>query len=356
MSPAAHALVHGEPFDDAEVARATLEAEKLIAQLNDAHPRLGAYSDGGVAGSGAPGLGAAIIRFGDTDATPNIRLIPIGRRLSSGRAEWVGLLLILAVLRRVKATVRVRLDKIQVASAYNDGQWAYERNLLRRNDRDLSLMCWNLMAARERDGLGGIEAKHQKGHAERRKQRTEFDIHEIYNDKVDRATHTVRDGATAYVSFAPLPTDRTGVWYDPLEAENVGEGTTYEVTSGAYRRITLASQRRTANEHTIEYREGRALPHHVLERGARAMGKRGDRGPNHKNDARPPSHCGAPRNVGRRQGRVRNVRLWSVARVEGRQGGTSTKSHVRLRVRRRACCPQTMGYSCSIAGILHGQA
>ena len=83
-----------------------------------------------------------------------------------------------------------RLGNIQVANAYNDGQWAYKRNLLRRNDRELALMCWDLMAARERDGLGRIEAKHQKGHAERRKKRTEFDIHEIYNGKVDSATHT----------------------------------------------------------------------------------------------------------------------------------------------------------------------
>ena len=87
MSLAAHALVHGTLFDDPEVARATLEAETLAAQLSDAHPRLGAYSDGGVAGSGAVGSGAAIIRFGDTDVTLNIRLIPIGRRLSSGRAQ-----------------------------------------------------------------------------------------------------------------------------------------------------------------------------------------------------------------------------------------------------------------------------
>jgi len=144
------------------------------------------------------------------------------------------------------------LGNIQVANAYNDGQWAYERNLLRCNDRDLSLMCWNLMAAREHDGLGRIEAKHQRPCAERRKQRAEFDIHEIYNGKVDSATHTVRDDATAYVSFAPLSTDRTGVWYEPLETENVGAGTVYEVTSGAYRHVALASQRRTANEHAIE--------------------------------------------------------------------------------------------------------
>ena len=108
------------------------------------------------------------------------------------------------------------------------------------------------MAARERDGLGRIEAKHQKGHAERRKKRTEFDIHEIYNDKVDSATHTACGNDTAYVSFAPLSTDRTGVWYEPLETENVGAGTAYEVTSDAYRHITLASQRRTANEHAVE--------------------------------------------------------------------------------------------------------
>ena len=99
-------------------------------ELNDAQPRLGAYSDGGVAGPGAAGSGAAIIRLRDTDVTLNIRLTPTGRRLSSGRAEWVGLLLILAVLRRAKATVLVRLGNIQVANAYNDGQWAYERNLL----------------------------------------------------------------------------------------------------------------------------------------------------------------------------------------------------------------------------------
>ena len=109
------------------------------------------------------------------------------------------------------------------------------------------------MAARERDGLGRIVAKHQKGNAERRKQRTEFDIHEIYNGKVDRATHTVRDDTTAYVSFAPLSTDRTGVWYEPLETENVRVGTAYEVTSDAHRHITLApQQRRIANEHAIE--------------------------------------------------------------------------------------------------------
>ena len=82
---AAHALVHGELFDDPEVERATLEAEKLARQLDNAHPRLDAYSDGGVVGPGAEGSGAAIIRFGGTDITLNIRLlVPVGRRLSSG--------------------------------------------------------------------------------------------------------------------------------------------------------------------------------------------------------------------------------------------------------------------------------
>ena len=252
MSHAAHALVHGELFDDPEVRRATSEAEKLAETLNDDKLRLDAYSDGGVAGSGSEGSGAAIIRFKGTDVTLNIRLVPVGRRLSSGRAEWVGLLLILAVLRRIKATVTVRLDNIQVVNAYNDGQWSYERNLLRRNDRDLALMCWNLMAAREHDGLGRIEAKHQRGHAERRKKRADFDTHEVYNDKVDAATHTARENDAVYVSFAPLSTDRTVVWYEPLETENVGAGTAYEVTSDAYRHITLASQRRTANRRSVE--------------------------------------------------------------------------------------------------------
>ena len=103
-------------FDDPEVQRAALEAETLAGKLNSAHPRLDAYSDGGVAGSGAEGSGTAIIRFEGTDITLNIRLVPVGRRLSSGRAEWVGLLLILAVLRRVKATATVRLGNIQVVN------------------------------------------------------------------------------------------------------------------------------------------------------------------------------------------------------------------------------------------------
>ena len=37
-----------------------------------------------------------------------------------------------------------------------------------------------------------------------------------------------------------------------LTTENVGAGTAHEVMSGAYCNITLASQRRTANEHAIE--------------------------------------------------------------------------------------------------------
>ena len=61
--------------------------------------------------------------------------------------------------------------------------------------------------------------------------------------------HAYGDG---YVSFAPLSTDRTVVWYEPLETENVGAGTAYEVTSDAYRHITLASQRRTANRRSVE--------------------------------------------------------------------------------------------------------
>ena len=51
MSHAAHALVHGELFDDPEVRRAALEAEKLAGAQNGANPRLDAYSDGGVKGA-----------------------------------------------------------------------------------------------------------------------------------------------------------------------------------------------------------------------------------------------------------------------------------------------------------------
>ena len=54
---------------------------------------------------------------------------------------------------------------------------------------------------------------------------------------MDSATHTVRDDATAYVPFAPLSADRTGVWYELLETENVGTG------SGANRADTNQPRR-----------------------------------------------------------------------------------------------------------------
>ena len=70
---------------------------------------------------------------------------------------------------------------------------------------------------------------------------------------MDAATHnTACNNDAVYVSFAPLSADRTGVWYEPLETENVGVGTAYEATSDAYRHITLASQRCTANMHNVE--------------------------------------------------------------------------------------------------------
>ena len=62
----------------------------------------------------------------------------------------------------------------------------------------------------------------------------------------------MRNDATAYASFAPLATNRTSVWCEPLETENVGTGTAYEVASDVYRHITLASQRRTANVRAVE--------------------------------------------------------------------------------------------------------
>ena len=141
---------------------------------------------------------------------------------------------------------------IQVVNACNDGQWAYERNLLRRNNRDLALMCWNLMAARERGGLRRIEAKHpkrprretQKTHPVRHSRDLQWQSGQC-NSHGPRQRHDLR-------LVGPLSTDRTGVWCEPLETEIVGAGTAYEVTSGAYRHITLTSQRRTANEHAIE--------------------------------------------------------------------------------------------------------
>ena len=69
--------------------------------------------------------------------------MPIDVALSSGRSEWTCLVMVLCILREVCASVVLRLDNLQVANAFNDGEWHFRRNWLRRNDREtVTRRCW----------------------------------------------------------------------------------------------------------------------------------------------------------------------------------------------------------------------
>ena len=51
-------------------------------------------------------------------------------------------------------------------------------------------------------GYGELTALHQLGHAGKRKNRSEFDVHERYNDIVDGPTHETNDLMPVYAPFA----------------------------------------------------------------------------------------------------------------------------------------------------------
>ena len=76
--------------------------------LNNTLLALLAYSDGSVIADGVEGSAAAVVRIGDTDISATERLAAADRALSSGRSEWAGLLMVLYILRRVRAGVSMR--------------------------------------------------------------------------------------------------------------------------------------------------------------------------------------------------------------------------------------------------------
>ena len=132
-------------------------------------PTVQAYSDGSVIGNGVEGSASAIVRLGGRDVSSTIRMASADAPLSSGRAEWAGLVEVLFMIRRVRARVEIRLDNLQVVNTFNDGDWQFVRNWLRRNDRDMAVLAWDLLNERRVNGLGEVVAIHQHGHAERRK-------------------------------------------------------------------------------------------------------------------------------------------------------------------------------------------
>ena len=84
-----------------------------------------AYSYGSVIADGAEGSAAAIVCVGGTDITAIMRFAAADRPLSPGRSEWTGLLLVLCIVRRVRADVTLRLGNLQVVSTFSDGPARY---------------------------------------------------------------------------------------------------------------------------------------------------------------------------------------------------------------------------------------
>ena len=89
-----------------------------------------------------------------------------------------------------------------------------------------------------------MTALHQLGQAEKRKNRSEFDVHERHNDIVGGLTHEINDLMPVYAWFAHDHTLHMALWHEPLEEEIVGGGAVHEVTCGSYKHITRSSQRR----------------------------------------------------------------------------------------------------------------
>ena len=106
------------------------------------------------------------------------------------------------------------------------------------------MLAWALDRERRERGYGELTALHQLGHAEKRKNRSEFGVHERCNDIVDGLTHEINDLMPVYASFARDHTPHTTLWHEPLEEENVGGGAVHEVTCGSHKHITRSSQRR----------------------------------------------------------------------------------------------------------------
>ena len=155
------------------------------SDTDDSVPVLDAYFDGSVA-KGVEGSAAALVRVFGTDVSTTVRLASVDVALSSGRSEWAGLVMVLYILREVRASAVLRLGNLQVVNIFNGGEWRFRRNWLRRNDRDTAMLAWALDRERRERGYGELTALHQLGHAEKRKDRSEFDVHERDNDIVDR--------------------------------------------------------------------------------------------------------------------------------------------------------------------------
>ena len=108
-------------------------------------------------GRGVAGSAAIVIEAAGGEVVATVRLAPTDVALSSGRAEWVGLVMVLVAAASHPAKIELRLDNIQVANTFNDGRRKYVRDWLKRTDRDVASLAWSLAEERERRGFGGLE-------------------------------------------------------------------------------------------------------------------------------------------------------------------------------------------------------
>ena len=262
-SSAGHAWVNTDIRDDDQVKHAVAQVEATVSRHTGAQPLvLSAYSDGSVTGRGVVGSAAIVIEAAGGEVVATIRLAPTDVALSSGRTEWVGLVMILVAAASHPAKIELRLDNIQVVNTFNDGRRKYVRDWLKRTDHDVVSLAWSLAEERERRGFGRLVAIHIKAHAEDRKKRSQFTHHEEMNVRADELAHDITSDMPMYASFRRPVTGETTLRYQPTEYENVGRGAMYEVTGNAYKHITLAAQRRASTRRQL-LKDGEMLATHV---------------------------------------------------------------------------------------------
>ena len=209
-SSAGHAWVNADIRNDVQVKDAVAQVEAALRRHAGAQTLvLNAYSDGSVTGRGVAGSAAIVIETPAGEVVATVRLAPTDVALSSGRTEWVGLVMVLIAAASFKAKIELRLDNIQVVNTFNDGRRKYVRNWLKRTDRDVASLAWSLAEERERRGFGGLEAIHIKAHAEDRKKRSEFTHHEVMNVRADELTHAITPSMPMYASFRRPVTGET---------------------------------------------------------------------------------------------------------------------------------------------------
>ena len=124
----AFALEHDPQVRDAAIlaqAVAGLQTHDDGDDTDGNIPVLDAYSDGSVLAKGVEGSAAALVRVFGTDVSATVRLASVDVALSSGRSEWAGLVMVLYILREVRASVVLRLGNLQVANIFNDGEWRF---------------------------------------------------------------------------------------------------------------------------------------------------------------------------------------------------------------------------------------